>query len=98
MLAGAHNMQTAHQIWLPAPSAHVLSGADARLRQARLHAVPAVPVSREHRGQVSDQRERTASAASEPSVDEQPGWLWGRSSSSTQKELKAERLRPKKCA
>jgi hypothetical protein len=31
-------------------------------------------------------------------TDEQTGWLWRRDAGTTQKQLKAERLRPKKCA
>ena len=98
MLAGACFPQTAQQLWLPAPSARVLSGADAGRRATRVHAVPVVPVNRERRDQISDREALTVPAASDPSLDKQPGWLWGRSSGSTQKELKAERLRPKKCA
>ena len=98
ILHGTVGAQPAKHLWLPAPSAQVYSCRNAQSEPPHRHMVAAATGGNKQKQQAADRRADPPRLDSASAADEQTGWLWRRDAGSTQKQLKAERLRPKKCA
>ena len=94
-------LETVHahteHLWLPAPHARVYSCSDGRPWVSNRKTVVAAAIGGKQHREATDRRMQPAQPTSVPAADEQAGWLWRRDASTTQKQLKSERIRPKKC-